>query len=373
MSKTRNVVDEVAKHYGFENIKTPPIHINGIPSFRPEEKVSILKSYLSNNKNKEDNPVSMIYNNKPILTNNRICKKNLDKFDNFNLDIVGVKNSIAEAMIIQTSITALAEEGFKNLTIDINSIGDKDSFIIFKNELFNYYKDKIDELHPKCRNFNKKNIFNLLTCKHKECQSLKLDAPKSIYFLSESSQRHLKEVLEHLESIGITYRINNSLLSSDNFFSKVIFEIKSKEENQEEILLGRGGRYDELAKKITRKKDSSAVGISIEIKKVQQIKKLTCHEKKPEFYFVQLGPKAKLQSLPLMEILRQSGFPIKQNLYMSKLSEQIETARHLQVPYVIIMGQKEATENTVIIKDFRKASQETVETTNLVNYLKKLK
>jgi len=142
----------------------------------------------------------MVYNNRAILRNNRISKKNTPKLNNFSFDIMGVENSIAEAIVIQTAVTALKEEGFNDVSVDINSVGDKESFTLFKEELTNYYKENIDQLHPKCRDFEKTgDILNLLTCNHKECKQLRANAPKSIYFLSEKSQKHLKEVLEHLE------------------------------------------------------------------------------------------------------------------------------------------------------------------------------
>lgn len=373
MSKTINGMDRIAMHYGFETTKIPPVHINGALSFRPEEKISVLKSYLSNNGQKKG-VVSMIYNNKAILTNSRICKKPAFNFKNFSLDIVGVSNSIAEAIIIQTAVVALTEEGFKDISVDINSVGDEESFTFFKTELFNYYKNRSNELHPKCRNFNRKHIFNLLKCKHPECQLLKANAPKSIYFLSEQSQKHLKEILEYLESTGITYRINDSLVSTDNYFSKVIFEIKSSDNKQNnKVLLGKGGRYDELARKIIRKKDSFAVGISLEIKKNQNKKVPLPSPKKPKFYFIQFGPKAKLKSLSMIELLRQSDLVIQQNLHINKFSDQIEVVKQSKIPYVIILGQKEVDEGTVIIKDMRQATQKIVTNEDLLPYLRQLK
>lgn len=374
MIKKNNGIDGVAVHYGFETMEMPPLHIDREAYFDPEKKISVIKSQLLNNLQKKDT-VSMVYSSLSKLVDNRY-KKKISDFENLNLDIIGVPHSIAEAIIIQTAVVTLSEQGFKNIVVDINSVGDKESFLLFKNKLFNYYKNRINQLHPKCRDLNKKGVFNLLTCNHKECQQLRDDAPKSIYFLSENSQRHLKEVLEHLESTNIAYRLNNSLISSDNFFSKVIFEIKSKcNESAEEILLGKGGRYDELARKIMRKKNSTAVGISLEIKDFQTKKNriFSLQEKKPKFYFIQFGPKAKLKSLTLLELLRHSGLTVQQNLYIDKFSEQIEIAKKSEIPYAIILGQREVVEDTVIVKDLRKASQRTIFTRDLLPYLRQLK
>jgi len=164
------------------------------------------------------------------------------------------------------------------------------------------------------------------------------------------------------------------LISTDNYFSKIIFEIKSKDNGQNGgLLLGKGGRYDELAKKITRKRESSAVGISLEIEKIKNRKTTLPDKKKPKFYFIQFGPKAKLKSLAIMELLRQSGLIIEQNLYMDKFSDQIEIAKKTKAPYAIILGQKEVSEDTVIVKDLRKVSQKIVLTKDLLPYLRQLK
>lgn len=374
MTKTFSGIDKVATHYGFETREATPLHIDSQGYYEPEEKISLIKSHLLNDLQRGD-AVSMIYSTLKNIDANRY-KKRTSPFKNSNLDIVGVPHSIAEAIIIQTAVVALVEEGFKNVTVDINSVGDKESFFLFKNELFNYYKSKVNELHPKCRDINKKNILDLLNCNHPECQALKTEAPKSIYFLSENSQRHLKEVLEHLESTNIAYRLNDSLISPNNFFSKIIFEIKSKgDEGNEEIILGRGGRYDESAKKIMRNKESTAVGISLEIKNHPIKESGICpfHQKKSKFYFIQFGPKAKLRSLSIMELLRQSGLTVQQNIYLNKFSEQIEMAKKSETPYAIILGQREVTDNTIIVKDLRRASQKTICINDLLPYLRQLK
>ena len=375
MSKTIDKIDEIATHYGFKTVRAPAIHINGEVFLRPEEKISILKNYLRN-RARQDNEVSMLYHNHAVLTNNRLRKKIPARFKNFNFDIIGVSNSMAEATVIHTAVMALNEEGFKNVFVDINSVGDKESFARFRNELFDYYKSHTENLHPKCKNFHKKDILNWFLCAHKECQAIKKAAPKPIYFLSDHSQKHLKEILEYLESIRINYRINDLLVSSHNYFSKSIFEIKTKNNDSdpqsEEILLGRGGRYDELAERIIRKKNMPAVGISLKFERTKNknIKTVLCH--KPKFYFIQLGPEAKLKSLPIIESFRGAKISIQQNLYTDKLSEQMEVARKLEMPYTIILGQKEAVENTVIVKNMREVTQKVIKIGDLLPYLKQL-
>ncbi|MFH1402062.1 MAG: ATP phosphoribosyltransferase regulatory subunit [Patescibacteria group bacterium] len=366
-------IDEIANHYGFKKINIPTIHQSGEIFLHPEQKIPILKKYCASCSAKPHDAVSMLYHNKQILTNKRLQKTNTVPTKNFNFDILGVSDCIAEATIIHTAVTTLKEEGFKNVFVNINSIGDKDSITNFKDALFDYYKSKSNELHPKCRGFYKKDVFNLLLCQHKECQSLRASVPRSIYFLSNNSRKHLTKTIEYLESMNIVYNIDDLLISPNNYFSKIIFEIKRKEQqSQDEILLGRGGRYDELAEKIIKRKNISAVGVSLEFVKIKKPILKKTSQNNPKFYFIQLGLKAKLRSLPVIEQIRNSKISIQQDLHIDKYMEQLKKAEEMKVPYALILGQKEVINDTIIVKDLRQATQKIIGLNVLLDYLKQL-
>ena len=95
--------------------------------------------------------------------------------------------------------------------------------------------------------------------------------------------------------------------------------------------------------------------------------------KKPKIFFIQLGFDAKLKSLKIIEDLRQSKVPLLQALSRDKLGAQFSSAETENIPYTMIMGQKEAVEGTVIIRDMNNRSQETIPVAGLLSYLKKLK
>ncbi|MBU1046832.1 hypothetical protein KKH36_03585 [Patescibacteria group bacterium] len=376
MSKTINKIDridEIAKHYGFKKINIPSTHVNENSFLHPLQKQSILEEY-KHYYPKQGKHISMFYHNKPILINKKT--KNPISFKNFNFDILGVHDSIAEAQIIHTAITSLKEEGYKNPYVSINSLGDKDSLLNFKNNLFDFYKSRSDELHPKCKNFYKKDIIDLFLCNHRECIELRKTAPRPMYFLSDDSQRHLKKILEYLESMNIMYNIDDLLIGSDNHFSKIIFEIKHKigRTLNEEILLGRGGRYDELAENTIRRKGVPAVGISLEFPQKRKeiiLKKQTKNQ--PEFYFIQFGQEAKLKSLPIIEMLRTAKIKIKQDLHINKFGEQIDNAKRLGVQYTLILGHQEVIDNTIIVKDLKQVTQKVIKINKILDYLERLK
>jgi len=90
-------------------------------------------------------------------------------------------------------------------------------------------------------------------------------------------------------------------------------------------------------------------------------------------FLLQLGFCAKLKSLRVIETLRKARIPLYQALCRDKLISQLSSVERLRIPYSIILGQREALENSVIIRNTSTRAQETVGLHNLVEYLRKMK
>lgn len=344
-----------------------PLHV--------EEKVAILRTYNEEEMYNQSQPI-MLYFKGPFKGS--LVKKNAS-FPRFcDLEIVGSNKSIAEAILIKTALTVLKEEGYENVCVDINSIGDKESIAKFSRDLTNYYKKHLNDMHTECRQLLKKDPFELLGCRNDKCVRINESAPKSMSFLSESSRRHFKEILEYLENLDIPYRINNNLIGNRKYCTETVFELINldydKKDKDKSKTLAIGVRYDGLAKRIGLKKEVPGTGISLLIKSKprSELKKEVKKTKRPCVYFIQLGFEAKLQSLKIIETLRQAKIPVHQSLSKDKLLAQITSAEKMKVPFTILVGKKEAMDGTAIVRDMTTRSQEIVDVDNLVTYMRKV-
>ena len=327
------------------------------------------------------------------------------EFRQFGLEILGTPKSIADAIIIRTTTSILKEMGFKKLCVNVNTLGDKESRSAYTRELVSYYRKHANALCVNCRQRLKNNPLRVLDCKEEKCQPLKAEAPESVNFLTPDSQQHFKEVLEYLESMEVEYNIDKTLVRGIDYYSKTVFEITTtdteiaepetdKEKEDVEggskkssdvstapsvppLTIAAGGRYDYLAKQLGSRKDVPGVGASIGVDRVlahPQVKALDPKIiKKPKVYFIQLGFEAKLKSLSVLEILRKAKIPLRQALAKDSLIAQLAVAERLAIPYALIFGQKEAVDNTVIVRNMDTRSQETVPMAELADYVKKIK
>ena len=193
-------------------------------------------------------------------------------------------------------------------------------------------------------------------------------------FLSETSRRHLEEVLEYLEALRIPYAINNSLIGNRKYCNETIFaitRIDAEGKTKEQRILGIGVRYNGLAKRLNMKRDIQGVGISLLIKEGKGgLRKPVSKIKRPIASFIQLGLESKLLSLDVIERLRRVKIPLYLSLAKDRLGAQVSTIDKYHTPYVIVMGKKEAVDRTAIVRHTDTRSQDIVPLDDLPKYMK---
>ena len=397
---------EIAIYYGFRPIETPVLEREEVflsalgegtdvvdkemytfrskggerLAVRPEYTAAVTRAYIEHGMANLPQPV-LLYSYGPVFRHENPQKGRLRQFRQFNLEILGTSKSIADALIIRTLTTILEEYGFKDLIVDINSIGDKETRPAFIKELVNYYKKHLEVLCKDCHERIKTNPLRLLDCKQPGCQPLKENAPSSLSYLSSDARSHFKEVLQYLEEMGIQYRVNNSLVRGLDYYSRTVFEIikidTDETGREREITITGGGRYDYLARMMGSKKDVPSVGTGLGLERIMMFPECKTLSprimKPPKVYFIQLGFEAKLKSLCVMEVLRKARIPVYQSISKDSLGAQLSAAEKMEVPYCIIFGQKEAMDNTVIVRNMAVHSQDTVKIDALSDYIKHLK
>lgn len=302
------------------------------------------------------------------------------KHISFSLHVLGVQKSIAEALVLQTSLAILDELGVRDKTVHINSLGDRDSVQRYMRAAGLYFKKEIAELSPRARHALQQDIFHALEQFTENDHAACADAPKPIEFLTEGSRRHLREVLEYLDTVDTPYEIQPTLSGHHDCYCQTLFEIRDAARGafedgsaQSGAVYAKGGRYDELGKKLFRL-TIPAVGavFTLESKKKSRYAPPAAPKRKRNIFFVQLGSEARMRSLSILETLRRQHIHVLQSLGTEGLSEQLLLAEEAGSNHTIIVGHKEALEGTAIVRNMDTHAQETVPVAMLPVYLKQL-
>jgi len=423
---------EIAGYYGFTPIETPILeredlftagvgaHTDIVEKemytikgklqgsqlvLRPEGTAPVMRAYIENGLHTIPQP-AMLYYFGPFFRHDKPQRGRYREFFQFGLEMLGSSHSISDAIIIHVTNLILKEAGFEETTVLINSIGCKECRAQYIKAVTTHYKKRVAALCPHCKIRIRHNALRLLDCKDESCKNLKGEAPEAIAYLCEGCKNHFKEVLEYIETLGITYRIDNTLVRGLDYYSRTVFEIveentrkepekeapaedkekggadpKAKEEETKKpnepttLAIAGGGRYDYLARALGSKRDVPSVGAAIGVDRIiasPSFKKISPRiVKKPKIYFIQIGFEAKAKSLGVIEALRKAKVPIVHSLSKDKLSIQLGMAEKSEIPFVIIIGQKEAMDGTVIVRKMSTRLQDTVKVEKLADYLKK--
>jgi len=399
---------EIALYYGFQPIQTPLIEreeafLRTVGEYtdivqketytfrtkggdrlilRPEGTAGVMRAYIEHGMHTLPQPVMLFYYG-PFFRHENPQRGRQRQFQQFGIEVLGIDKSVADAITIRVLLTILEEAGLKDIIVEINSLGDKECRSQYKKALYAYFKRHIGKLSANEKELLKNNPLRLLDSKNPDIIPLKEKAPEAMDYLTGASKEHFKEVLEYLDTLKIPFRINSNLVRGLDYYSQTVFEfVLEKEEETEKgkesvrIELGGGGRYDYLAKMLGAKKDIPSVGGALGVSRIISLGYGTHLKprilKKPRVFFIQLGFEAKLQSLGVIEILRKAKLPVRQSLSKDGLSVQLGIAERLKISWVLILGQKEVLEESIIVRNMEDRSQQTVKIADLADYIKKV-
>jgi len=374
----------IAKHFGFEIGDAYPVTKDDIKAvkaaqkevgylddnlFPMEEALSTLRNYKEELGKESIEPKLMYFEGSATGSHKKRRKKVGEEI--INLHILNIPKSIAEALLIKTAVTMLAENGVKNVCVKINNIGGKEAQTAFLREATAHYRKNINNMTVNCRQYFKDGVHTLTKKGKNQCSLVHEEAPRTMDFLGDETRKHFGEVIEFMETMGIQYEIDSFVLGDQNYSTHTVFEIVDLDSKK---VVAAGSRYNMLYKKIGTRKEIPAIGAVVNIPKpknttLKALKKVD----DSKVFFMQLGYVAKLNSIRIIDDLRKEGIAIKHKIYRDRLTSQISASKKTKSEHIIITGQKEALEGTIIFKDKESKSQSVIELNSLAKVLRALK
>lgn len=333
---------------------------------KPAEILSQIRFY-KDNKNMAEPGLYYYEGNAP---GDHIKHKKNSSSELINLYSINFSGSIADSLLIKTIQAILSDHGIKNITVKLNDIGNKESQNAFYKESTAYYRKNIDSLNANCRQLFKSSVYDLITNGKNQCQDVHDGAPKPMDFLDEDSRKHFGEILESLEIMNINYEIDQSVLGDPDFSSHIVFEVI---DNNTGKTIAAGSRYNYMARKCGLRKDIPTSIATINLPNPKKVTERSLNKiKKSKFFFMQIGYVAKMKSLIYIDMFRKENIPVLHKIYRDRLSTQLASAKKTDCEYYIIVGQKEALDNDIIVRDRESHSQYLVSDKKIVEYLKNL-
>ena len=398
--KVENVIRTTAKAYSFFEIITPTFESSGLfthsvgdstdivtkemytftdkggreVTLKPEGTAPVVRAYIENNLNAIPKPVKLFYIDR-FFRYERPQKGRLREFHQFGAEVFGSSSNFVEVELIKLSFEILEKLGFKDLTVDINTIGCRECSPKYKESLKEYLNTHREELCDDCKNRIERNVLRVLDCKEESCKKVVQNAPKINNYLCNDCKTQFEELKTNLDKFDISYKLNEHLVRGLDYYNRTVFEVISSSLGSQNALLG-GGRYDYLVKDLGGI-DTPACGFALGMERlimlINEGNLISTTTAAPLLYIANTGSDALTESFKLADILRKENFSTEVDLDGKGIKKGLSFAEKKGIKKVIIIGEDEVKNGKYTLRDMDSRSQDTYFLNDLIKYLKSLK
>ena len=172
----------------------------------------------------------------------------------------------------------------------------------------------------------------------------------------------LNQLSSYLEKLNISDLciFTPTLARGQNYYTGNVFEVYEKN-GKITCSIGAGGRYDSMVTSfINDGTEYPTVGISFGLSSIYELlkdRKIFAKKSNIDIYIIPMG--TSVESLKLANDLRCLGYKVEIQMQDKKLKKSLDYANKENIPYVIILGENELSNNKIVIKDmFNKESIE---------------
>ena len=394
----RNVIEDLMKSYNFQYMRTPIFESSELfhrgvgettdivsketydfkdrserpMTLRPEGTAGIARSFIENKfYGDASQPVKAWYYGS-MFRYERPQSGRFREFTQFGVEVFGCTDPLMDAEVISIPVNLYKKLGLKGIKVHLNTLGDMESRMNYREALINYFKPYINDLCDDCRSRYEKNPLRILDCKVDGNLDIMKNCPKISDYLNDASVNHFKAVCDYLESMGISYVIDPNLVRGLDYYTHTVFEVEADIEKfgSQKVLCG-GGRYDNLVENIGGPSVSGvgfATGIERLMTALEYENILPFEDNCLDIYVIPMSNNEKKICMNLVNKLRYNGISVDMDYMDRNIKSNFKQADRLNATYVIIVGEDEVKNSKLTIKNNKTQEQVIIDLEKVYEY-----
>ncbi len=397
-NELENLFRQFLDLYGYSEIKTPVFEYTGVfkkdndtsdmvtkemytfslngkdsLTLRPEGTAGVIRSVIEHKLyGNSELPLKLAYIEE-MFRHERPQKGRQRQFTQMGIECIGDKNPLIDAEVIALGYNFIKAIGLNSIKVCINTLGDNESRLKYKQDLIDYFAPYKEQLCQDCQNRLEKNPLRILDCKLDHELDIVKNAPKMK--LSVEASQYFEKVKAYLEAMNIPYFVDDRLVRGLDYYTDTVFEVVSthSESGSQATIFG-GGRYDDLVKQMGGPQ-LSGIGFAIGLERLVILcdaeKVFDEYKKEIDCYVINLDNKADY-ALQISQLLRENGLITEMDYYGRSLKAQFKSSEKKNARFVLIIGEDEIKTNTITLKDTLTKAQENVKKEELVSRIDQL-
>lgn len=340
-------------------------------TLRPEGTAPVCRAYLQHGMHNLPQPVRLYYQG-GFFRYDRPQAGRYRQFHQFGIEVIGDADASVDAEVIELAWLILESAGVADATILLNSIGDAACRLGYVDALRSYYRSRVDELvHNDCRRRLETNPLRLLDCKNGACQPLIAAAPGSVDYLCDSCADHWDALLNDLDTLGLSYKIDKRMVRGLDYYSRTVFEIVPPGEGQQSTLVA-GGRYDGLIELLGGRPTPGigfAMGMERVLAAIRRNETPIAMDARTKVMVACLGDEPRSAGMKLCSELRRGGVAAVLAPAGRSLKSQLRYASSIRATHAVIIGDRELESGSYVLRDLALSEQREVGRDDLMSML----
>ena len=324
-------------------------------ALRPEGTAGVVRAYVENKifGPEHHKPVKYFYNG-PMFRFERPQSGRMRQFHQIGVEVYGTKNPAIDVETMHLAMEIFQNFGIKDLSLVINSLGNTESRIAYREALIAYLEPHFDELSEDSQQRLHKNPLRVLDSKDRKDKEIVKDAPSVLEYLDEASTKHFEEVKEMLDYLEVPYEIDTNMVRGLDYYNDTIFEVITNDPDfGANTTICAGGRYDGLVEQVGGP-ETPGFGFAIGLERLVMLLEAANFEfpnlTELDAFIVTIGDEVNTEALKIVTELRKHGLIVEREFVGRKPGSQFKTADKLNAKVVFTLGGMELENRNINMK-----------------------
>jgi histidyl-tRNA synthetase len=338
-------------------------------ALRPEATASIVRAYVQH---RPPTPWK-VWCVTPVFRYERPQAGRLRQHHQLDVEAIGVADPDLDVEIVALGAAYLDSLGLRRWRLILNTLGTPADRVAYARALTGWLRGRAGDLAPEDREKVASHPLRVLDSKRAATRAVVAEAPRIAEVLDDASRRHFERVQDGLRSLGIPFELEPGLVRGLDYYTHTLFEFQSEALDTAQSTIIGGGRYDGLVEQLGGP-PTPGIGFGSGIERML----LACDA---EGVF---APPASSLDVFVVDTtdgrsarditaeLRDAGLRTDRAFDGRSMKAQMKAAGRSGAHVAVIVGEREAADGTVTVRDLAQAEQEVGGRDQVVEVVRKL-
>ena len=341
-------------------------------TLRPEGTAGVVRAYIEHGMKVWPQPVKLWYAG-PMFRAERPQKGRQRQFHQVGYEILGSDSPLSDAEAVALSYRILHDLGLRKMTLKLGSVGDLEDRRRYNDYLRQTLQPRAGELSADSQRRLESNPMRILDSKSETDQAVlrELGVKPMLDFLGPKAAAHFEQVKTLLDELEIPYEVDPTIVRGLDYYARTSWEIHHNMLGAQSAL-GGGGRYDGLSKLLGGPL-TPGVGWALGIERValaMEAEGLSPNPERPLDLYVAALDAAYLPLALQAALKLWPGLRVEYALSPKRPAKAIREAEKRRARYVAFIGEDEARQGALTVKNVASGEQETLSLEEVENWLK---